>query len=188
MTDAAVLHADETPVRMLDPGAGKTKKAYVWAYARSAFDAAPGVVYDFCLGRGSQYPMDFLAERTGTLVCDDYSGYEPVLRRKGRIEAGCVAHARRKFDELVKSNQSSVGTEAVQRIAWLYKFEREARDLAPADRLALRQQRSKPLWNDLHAWLKLERARVPDGSGIAGALDYSLNRWTALGSSCSMVT
>jgi transposase len=49
---AAVLHADETPVDLLDPGAGKTKKAYVWAYARGAFDERRGVVYDFCLGRG----------------------------------------------------------------------------------------------------------------------------------------
>ena len=55
-----VLHADETPVAMLDPGAGKTKKAYVWAYARGAFDETPGVVYDFCLGRGAQYPIAFL--------------------------------------------------------------------------------------------------------------------------------
>ena len=55
-----VLHADETPVAMLDPGAGKTRRAYVWAYARGAFDAMPAVVYDFCLGRGAQHPVAFL--------------------------------------------------------------------------------------------------------------------------------
>jgi transposase len=178
--ESAVLHADETPVRMLDPGAGKTKKAYVWAYARGAFDATPGVVYDFCLGRGSQYPVDFLAKWTGTLVCDDYKGYEPVIKGDGRIEAGCLAHSRRKFDELFKANDSPVAAEAIQRIAQLYKLEREARDMTPEDRFVLRQQQSTPLWEDLHAWLELERARVPDGSGIAGAIDYSLNRWTAL--------
>jgi transposase len=179
--ESAVLHADETPVRMLDPGAGKTKKAYVWAYARGAFDAAPGVVYDFCLGRGSQYPVDFLAKWTGTLVCDDYKGYEPVLNAEGRTEAGCLAHSRRKFDELFKANDSPVAAEAIRRIALLYQVERDARSMTPQDRLALRQQCSKPLWRDLHAWLELERERVPDGSGIAGAIDYSLNRWTALG-------
>jgi transposase len=166
--ESAVLHADETPVRLLDPGAGKTKKAYVWAYARSAFDAKPGVIYDFCLGRGSQYPVDFLQKWTGTLVCDDYRGYEPVLKGDGRIEAGCLAHCRRKFDELFKATDSPVAAEAIQRIAWLYKLEREARDMRPTDRLALRQQHSKPLWEALHAWLEVERARVPDGSGIAG--------------------
>ncbi|MBB4842428.1 transposase [Paucibacter oligotrophus] len=55
-----VLHADETPVALLDPGAGKTRKAYVWAYARSHHDPTPGVVYDFCPGRGAQYPLAFL--------------------------------------------------------------------------------------------------------------------------------
>jgi len=74
-----------------------------------------------------------------------------------------------------------VAAEAIQRIARLYKIEREVRDMAPGDRLGLRQQLSKPLWDDLHVWLTLERARVPDGSGIAGAIDYSLNRWNALG-------
>ena len=58
---ADVLHADETPVRLLDPGAGKTKRAYVWAYARSAFDALPGVACDFCLGRGGKYAARFMA-------------------------------------------------------------------------------------------------------------------------------
>ena len=176
-----VLHADETPVRLLDPGSGKTKKAYIWAYARGAFDAAPSVVYDFCLGRGSQYPVDFLANWTGTLVCDDFTGYEPVLRGADRIEAGCFAHARRKFDELFRANGSPVAAEAIRRIALLYQIERDARPMTPADRLAARQQYSKGLWDDLHEWLALERARVADGSGIAGAIDYSLNRWKALG-------
>jgi len=177
---ADVLHADETPVRMLDPGAGKTKKAYVWAYARGAFDAEPGVVYDFCTGRGSKYPVAFLKGWSGTLVCDDLKSYDSVFKLERRIEAGCTAHSRRKFDELIKANQSPVATQAVQRIAWLYRIEREAKELPAAARLAMRQLRSKPLCDELHAWLQLERQRVPDGSGIANAIDYSLNRWAAL--------
>jgi transposase len=176
-----VLHADETPVRMLDPGAGKTAKAYVWAYARGEHDATPGVVYEFCTGRGSKYPADFLAEWTGTLTCDDYGGYDAVFKREGRLEAGCLAHARRKFDELSKANASPVAVLAIQRIARLYKVEAEARAMTIDERLAHRQRHAKPLWEELHAWLRLERARVPDGGGIAGALDYSLRRWDALG-------
>ena len=57
---APVLHADETPVRMLSPGAGKTAKAYVWAYARGEHDGTPWVIYDFCTGRGSKYLAQFL--------------------------------------------------------------------------------------------------------------------------------
>jgi transposase len=114
----AVLHADETPVAMLDPGAGKTKKAYVWAYARGEFDAQPGVIYEFCTGRGSQYPVAFLGAGQGppgsaledvptwrgTLLCDQYAGYDRVLDPRvhpQRMTAHCVAHARRKFDELI---------------------------------------------------------------------------------------
>lgn len=86
------------------------------------------------------------------------------------------AHARRKFDELIKENQSPVTAQAAQRIAWLYRIEKEARELPEHECLSMRQARGKPLCEELHVWLRLERQRVPDGS----AIDYSLNRWTAL--------
>jgi len=178
---AQVLHADETPVRMLDPGAGKTIKAYVWAYARGEHDPVPGVIYDFCTGRGAKYPMAFLSGWAGTITCDDYKGYDAVFRVGGRTEAGCLAHARRKFDELAKANASPVATQALQRIAGLYRIEQEARAMTAPDRLHLRQLRARPLWGELQVWMKLERTRGADGSGIAAALDYSLNRWEALG-------
>jgi len=178
---APVLHADETPVNMLDPGAGKTVKAYVWAYARGEHDPMRGVAYDFCKGRGSKYPAEFLAGWQGTLTCDDYGGYDAALRLPGRLEGGCLAHARRKFDELAKVNASPVATQAIQRIARLYRVEAEAREMTPDERLAHRKQHGQPLWDEMHAWLSVERTRVPDGGGIANALDYSLRRWTALG-------
>ena len=73
-----------------------------------------------------------------------------------------------------------MATQAVQRIAWLYRIEREARDLPEEQRLAMPQARSRPLWEELHVWLRLERGRVPEGSAIASAIDYSLNAWAAL--------
>jgi len=178
---ASVLHADETPVRVLDPGAGKTARAYVWAYARSEHDPTPGVIYEFCAGRGSKYPNDFLARWLGTLTCDDYKGYDIVFKREGRIEAGCLAHARRKFDELAKAHVSPVAAQAIQRIARIYKVEARARSMTPDERLAYRREHAQPLWDELHAWLQLERSRVADGGGIAAAIDYSLRRWKALG-------
>jgi transposase len=187
-----VLHADETPVAMLDPGAGKTKRAYVWAYARGAFDPLPGVVYDFCLGRGAQYPIAFLggtsdggAQRRwrGTLVRDEYGAYASVVDAKTcpeRIAAGCLAHARRKFDELSKDSASAVADEALRRIAAIYRVECELASRSSDERLAMRKVLSKPLWDELHLWLQLERARVADGGATAQAIDYSLNHWTAL--------
>ena len=177
-----VLHADETPVPMLDPGAGRTKRAYIWGYARSEFDGQRVVVYDFCVGRGAKYPAAFLQGWDGTLVCDDYKGYEPVFKLGRRIEAGCLVHARRKFEELIKNGHASaVADEAMRRLAWIFWIEKQARDVSALERLAIRQDQTRPHWDQLHEWLCGERKRVPDGSGIAGAIDYSLNRREPLG-------
>jgi transposase len=179
---SSVLHADETPVPMLDPGAGKTKRAYIWGYARSEFDGLRGVVYDFCVGRGAKYPAAFLAGWNGTLVCDDYKGYEPVFKLGKRIEAGCLVHARRKFEELIKNGHASpVAEEAIRRLGWIFWIEKQASDASLADRLAIRQDQTRGHWDKLHDWLRTERALVPDGSGIAAAIDYTLNRWVPLG-------
>ena len=188
---ARVLHADETPVALLDPGRGKTRKAYVWAYARGAFDPTLGVIYDFCEGRGAQYPIAFLGagqgapgERSwrGTLVRDEYKAYDSVMSAEpGRTAAGCLDHARRKFDELLlDSGKSAVAEEALRRIAQIYRLERELSTLTSDERLSRRSNDAKPLWADLHAWLRLERSRVPGGSSTAKALNYSLNHWEAL--------
>jgi hypothetical protein len=126
-------------------------------------------------------PVYFLAEWAGTLTCDDYAGYDVVFRREGCVEAGCLAHARRKFDELSRANASVVAKEAIVRIARLYTVEAQAREMTANERLAHRQRYAKPLWDELHAWMRLERSRVADGGGIAAALDYSLKRWVALG-------
>ncbi|MEO7127675.1 MAG: IS66 family transposase, partial [Rhodoferax sp.] len=177
---SAIVQADETPVAMLDPGAGKTKRAYIWGYARGAFDATPAVVYDFCTGRGARFPVEFLGNWSGTLVRDEYKGYESVVALHDRQAAGCLAHARRKYDELFKDKGSPVAGEAVQRIAAIYRIERELRDLSAQQRRAQRQERAGPLWESLQAWLSLESQRVPDGSATAKAINYSLNHWQAL--------
>jgi len=179
-SDKRVVHADETPIGLLDPGGGKTKKAYMWAYARGVFEEQPAVVYDFCSGRGGKYPHEFLTGWTGTLVVDAYAGYDATLSLPGRVAANCLAHARRKFDELLKANASAVAVQAIERIAGLYRIEADARVLDCAQRLQMRRERSQPRWRELHAWLQLERTRVPDGSAIAKAIDYSLNHWPAL--------
>ena len=142
---------------MLDPGAGKSKKGYLWAYARGAFEAAPGVVYDVCAGRGGKYSHAFLRDWSGTLVVDAYSGYSATLLLDGRFTANCLAHARRKFDELVKANASAVAKQAIQRITWLYRVEADARGLTAEQRLQMRLERSKSLWQELQVWLQLER-------------------------------
>jgi transposase len=189
-----VLHADETPVPLLDPGAGKTKKAYVWAWARSHHDSHPGVIYEFCLGRGSQYPVAFLGGKgppwpqpawNGTLITDQYAAYNAVLDAKvypQRKSAVCAAHARRRFEELSRggSSASAVATEALRRWARIYHAEAAFGEMEENQRRQARQQLSKPLWDEFEVWLKLQRTQVLDGSKIAEAIDYSVNAWKAL--------
>jgi transposase len=189
--DCRVLHADETPVALLDPGAGKTRRAYVWAYARSWHDAVPGVIYEFCRGRGAQYPVAFLAgdeklgERrwSGTLLTDRYNAYETVVDPRlypDRIGAACAAHARRNFEELTHDGTSPVGIDAVRRFARIYEVEGELKSLNDDERTAQRQRLAKPLWDELRQWLELERRLVADGAATAKAIDYTLGHWTAL--------
>ena len=189
-----VLHADETPVPLLDPGAGKTKKAYIWAWARSLHDPHPGVIYEFCLGRGAQYPVAFLGGKgppgpepawNGTLITDQYAGYNTVLDAKvypQRKAAACAAHARRYFEELSRggSSASAVATEAMRRWARIYHAEGAFAQMDESQRRQARQCFSKPLWDEFEVWLKLQRTQVLDGSKIAEAIDYSLNAWKAL--------
>jgi transposase len=189
-----VLHADETPLRLLDPGAGKTKKVYVWAWARSHHDPHPGVVYEFCLGRGAQYPLAFLGGKGppraepvwhGTLVTDQCASYNSVLDAKvypQRKAAACAAHARRRFEELSRGHHSAsaVATEAMLRWTRIYRAEAAYADMGCDERRQARQVLSRPLWEEFEVWLKLQRTQVLNGTKIAEAIDYSLNAWAAL--------
>lgn len=179
MLGHSVLHADETPVAMLKPGNGRTHRAYLWAYAPGAFEDMKAVVYDFCETRAGEHARAFLGDWKGSLVCDDYSGYKAGFAN-GVLEAGCLAHARRKFFDLHASSKSQVAESALQQIGRVYDIERELKDLAPDERLRIRQARSRPLLDALHRWMLLTRQKITDGSATAKALDYSLKRWAAL--------
>jgi transposase len=182
-----ILHADETPVAMLKPGKGKTHKAYIWSYCTTSFDPVQAVVFDFAESRAGEHAREFLGIDTevagsgwhGTLVCDDYSGYKAAFAH-GVAEAGCLAHARRKFYDLWVTNRSTIAEEALEFFRLLYGIERDAQALAPAERRGLRQEKALPIAKALQDWLEAQRARVPDGSAIAKAIDYSRGRWEAL--------
>jgi transposase len=174
-----VLHADETPVAMLDPGAGKTRRAYLWSYSIGALDPVKAVVYDFAESRAGKHAQAFLGDWRGTLVCDDYAGYKALIAL-GVHEAGCMAHARRKFFDLHHTGKSQIAEQALQYFSALYDIERELHQLKPEDRLRRRHEEARPITDALHAWLMLQRQRVPNGSGTAAAIDYSLKRWAAL--------
>lgn len=144
------------------------------------FEDLKAVVYDFAPSRAGEHARAFLGDWRGSLVTDDYAGYKKTFSQDGVTEIGCMAHARRKFFDLHVANQNQIAKQALDYIGELYAIEREAKALDPDDRWRLRQQRAKPISHALHAWMLAQRSRVPDGSGTAKALDYSLKRWVAL--------
>ncbi|WP_369665104.1 IS66 family transposase [Variovorax sp. V116] len=161
-----VLHADETPVAMLKPGTGKTHRAYLWAYTPGAFEGMKAVVYDFADSRAGQHAQEFLGEWRGALVCDNYSGYKALLA-KGIVE-------------LHTANKSQIAEAGIQYFARLYEIERKVKDLGSDERQRIRQARGRPIAEALHAWMIAQRLKVPEGSGTAKALNYSLKRWATL--------
>ena len=174
-----VIHVDETPVQVLQPGSKTTHRAYLWAYAPGVFQDLKAVVYDFTEGRAGAYARTFLGNWQGELVCDDYGGYKACFEQ-GIAEVGCMAHARRKFFELHKSAKSLIAQQALEMIGQLYDIEAQGQKMTPEARQQLREQQARPIAKMLHAWLQANRLKVPEGMGITKALDYSLKRWVAL--------
>ncbi len=176
----AILHADETPVQQLDPGHGKTKRAYLWAYRSNVLETGPPiVVFDYQTSRSGAHARDFLTDWTGALMVDDFGGYK-ALFAQGVTELGCMAHARRKYFDLNEAQPSSIAQEALLRIAALYEIEGRGKGMTIAERTDLRQREAMPLLTSMHEWLLATRVTVANGGGTAKAIDYSLKRWAAL--------
>jgi transposase len=179
-----ILHADETPVPLLNPGKGKTDKAYLWAYRSTPFDTGPPIImFDFQPSRAGKHANNFLQNWEGHLMVDDYAGYKHLFAdtaSRGIVELGCLAHVRRKFFDLYAANKHTVAEEALRRIGILYGYEREWAALCCAERGRLRMEKAKPEVIALQTWLMTQRIAAAQGSALAKALDYALKRWTAV--------
>lgn len=180
LRERTVLHADETPLAQLDPGKGKTQRAYLWAYRSNQLETGPPiVVFDYRGSRAGRHAQDFLGDWRGHLMVDDFSGYK-ALFANGVTELGCLAHARRKYFDLNAAEPNAIAREALERIKALYAIEDCGRELDIEGRTQLRQEQAKPLLASMHDWLRQSRLTVANGGGTAKAIDYSLKRWAAL--------
>jgi transposase len=177
----AILHADETTVNLLDPGAGKTRRAYLFAYTNARHVGAdpPMVVFEFQTSRSGTHARQFLGNWRGSLMVDDYGGYKG-LWPLGVTELGCMAHARRKWFDLHAASASPVAAEALVHIGGLYRIEREAAHMRLEERLAYRQAHAAPALEKFKAWLDTLQSSVLGNSGTQRALAYTLRRWEAL--------
>jgi transposase len=180
------IHADDTTVPVL--AKGKTRIGRLWTYVRDdrpfAGPDPPAAVYFYSRDRGGEHPAGHLANYAGLMQADAYAGFNR-LYEAGRepgliIEAACWSHARRKFYDLARLQKAPIAVEAIKRFDALFAIERESNGLAPEQRLALRQERSRPLTEELRTWLHQQRARLSSKNETAKAIDYSLKRWSAL--------
>ncbi len=176
------VQVDETPVRYLEPGNGKTKTGYFWTASRPGGD----VVYRWETSRAATcldnvLPVDF----KGTVQCDGYVAYASFARRKKHIQlAACWAHARRKFYEAQEQDPALVNW-LLRQIGHLYRIERDLRDRKTVAtlRAVTRSHQARPIYRRLHRLftrLKTKRRYLPR-SRMGLALDYALNLWSLLG-------
>ena len=182
------LFADETRCPVLDPGRGRTKTGYLWTIARDdrpwGGTDPPAVAYLYAPGRGAEHAVRHLAGFSGVLQVDGYVAYDALTdanRAGGPLTlAFCWSHFRRRFYDIAKGGNAPIATEALDRIARLYAIEAEIRGQSAQDRCSVRQERTKPLVDELKPWLEQQLARVSGRSPIAEAIRYGLSHWDGL--------
>ncbi|WP_247996556.1 IS66 family transposase [Brucella tritici] len=189
------LHGDDTtiPIR----AKGKCTTGRIWVYVRDdqpfRGEAPPAAVYYASSDRRGEHPQRHLASYGSILQTDCYNGFEPIAiaeRKEVPITfAFCHAHARRKFFELADIEKSArdrkrngkpispIALEAVRRFDALFDIERQINGLSAEERVKVRQEKSKPLFEDMHQWLIRERATLSSSSDVTKAMDYMLKRW-----------
>lgn len=183
---APKVHADDTPVKVLAPGNGKTRTARLWVYVRddrpAASTDAPAAWYRYGPDRKGEHPRAHLRHFNGILQADAYGGWNG-LYDSGRVtEAACWAHARRPWWDLYDEHRDEQGlaAQALRRIQAMYAIEADIRGQPPDVRRAQRQARAGPLLAEFHAWLQGVLTKVSTKSELAKAARYSLARWAAL--------
>ena len=188
---AAKIHADDTPVPVLQPGRGQTKTGRLWVYVRDdrpiGSSDPPAAWYQYTPDRKGEHSQRHLRQYRGILQADAYSGWGKLYGSGQIIEAACWAHARRPWWDLYLSSgrdETSIAAQALRRIAELYAIEREIRGQPPEMRRVQRQARASPLLQEMHAWLSQLLGRVSAKSELAQAIGYSLTRWRALTRYC----
>ena len=186
---APAIHSDDTPIRVLAPGLGRTRTGRLWTYVVDerpwAGPRAPAAYYRFSDDRKGERPREHLAGYRGFLHADAYAGYEALYKAQGGnapqiTHVACMAHARRHLFDVYERTKSPIAEEALRRIQELYAIEAEINGKPAEIRKAERQARAGPLLDAFRIWAERERRRLSSKILLAKALQYSLSRWEAL--------
>ena len=186
------LHADDTPVPVLQPGRGTTKHGRLWTYVRddraSASTDPPAVWFAYSPDRKGIHPRTHLKDFNGVLQADGYAGFDRLFNEADAQhpikEAACWAHARRKFYDIHQATQSPIALEALTKIGELYAIEEQVRGQRPDERQRARSAQATPKLAALYAWMIQTKTSLSKKSDLAGAIQYALSRWRALTRYC----
>jgi hypothetical protein len=184
------IHADDTPVPVLDPGRGRTKTGRLWVAVRDGppwgSGVPPGVFYRYAPDRKAERAQTLLEGCRGFLHADAYGEFRnlyeanPVTGGPALTEVACWAHARRKIYDVHAATSSPAARALLDRIGELFAIETEIGGRTPEDRLAVRIDRSVLLLAGLKAGFEAALAQVSGKSSFAQALRYVLSRWESL--------
>jgi transposase len=181
------LHADDTTVPVL--ARGETDTGRCWIYVRDdrpfGGTGPPAAMFYYSHDRKGEHPQAHLARYAGILQADAYDGYNQLYlagRRPGPIqEAACWAHARRPFFAMADIEEnarrkaagkkeialSPIAIEVVRRIDALFEIERTINGKSAEERLVVRQALSRPLIENLHAYMREQLAKLSRGHDLA---------------------
>lgn len=166
------LHMDDTTIRVLQPGRGKTHLGRMWIYSHGC-DA----YYQYTRTRAGRWCRERLAGFQGSVICDDYRGHDQLFSLGEAIEVNCWAHARRKFYD---SGDSAYAPGILNLIGQLYGIESDLAERPPDGRRDERRRRSRPILDHLHRHLESLLADTTPRSGIGLAVRYALRLWNGL--------
>lgn len=172
-----VIHADETPFQVhREDGRKDTSESYLWMYGTGTFEEGhPIRMFSYCPGRSGDFAKEFLKGFKGTLITDQYAGYNKV---EGVTHAGCLDHLRRQFvnaQKCAKDKKDAIASEAITKLGKLYAIEAELKDSSPEDRKKERQAKAKDIAEDFFEWLEKVRPGVAPKSKTGKAISYALN-------------
>ena len=177
------IHTDDTVIPVLEEGRSTTKEGRLWGYLGCG---PPCVIYDYSPNRQQKWAEDFLRNYKGYLQADAYTGYDKIYAGGDIIEVACMAHARRKFFDIVQANKKiskskeGLAVTALSYIGKLYKIERRIKDLEPIAKRAIRKREATPILKDYKKWLLGKINKVLPKSPLGYAITYTLKNWIAL--------
>lgn len=181
-----VLQMDETTVQVLkEEGRAAQSQSRMWV-RRGGSPDKPVILFNYEPTRSGKVAWRLTEDFKGYLQSDGFSGYDAVGKREGVVHIGCLAHARRKFDEAMKAQKAGdrggLAVEGLALIQRIYRIEKAAREagLTPEQRKQLRHERARPVWDELRRWLDAKRGHAPPQMLIGKAMTYLDNQWPQL--------